>query len=272
DADEEQIRHLGSIQERRFRGRLGGLCIALDADRPRLQRGIVSPKGRRQVVQEEANRFARINFRVVLPMEDRVGQYLLAAHEVIAPQLPLFAPARLLGSETDDVSHNVPVFGWGGRRRRWMYEACGAGAIIESGIGTASHSRSRYGRAPHRHRPERSARTHRPAAGHAGTAQAPRGPGRAASACAGSPCLDVAAGLAAADEGRQAALVREWGTALARFTHLRVEYWDERLTTVEAERVLRSASSTRLQRRRAVDKMAAAILLQSFLEARPPRL
>ena len=78
--------------------------------------------------------------------------------------------------------------------------------------------------------------------------------------------------LMSGDEGRQAALVREWGTALARFTHLRVEYWDERLTTVEAERVLRSASSTRLQRRRAVDKMAAAILLQSFLEARPPRL
>ncbi|MGH9394101.1 MAG: Holliday junction resolvase RuvX [Terriglobales bacterium] len=73
--------------------------------------------------------------------------------------------------------------------------------------------------------------------------------------------------LMSGEEGRQAGIVRAWGDALHRHTHLPVEYWDERLTTVEAERVLRSASSSRAQTRRAVDRLAAVILLQSYLDA-----
>ncbi|HXR97590.1 MAG TPA: Holliday junction resolvase RuvX [Terriglobales bacterium] len=69
------------------------------------------------------------------------------------------------------------------------------------------------------------------------------------------------------EEGRAAREVRQWGTLLERSTKVPVAYWDERLTTVEAERVLRSASSTLLQRRRAVDKMSAVILLQSYLDS-----
>lgn len=70
------------------------------------------------------------------------------------------------------------------------------------------------------------------------------------------------------DEGRQAEHVRRWGTALEHYTRIPVEYWDERLTTVEATRVLRLANSSLAQRRRAVDKLSAVILLQSYLDAR----
>ena len=71
------------------------------------------------------------------------------------------------------------------------------------------------------------------------------------------------------DEGRQAVHVRRWGESLARHTRRRVEYWDERLTTVEAGRVLRSAEATLAQRRRAIDRLSAVILLQSYLDAHP---
>ena len=46
-----------------------------------------------------------------------------------------------------------------------------------------------------------------------------------------------------------------------------VELWDERLTTVEAERALRAGGLTRARRRARVDALAARILLQSFLDA-----
>lgn len=70
------------------------------------------------------------------------------------------------------------------------------------------------------------------------------------------------------EEGAQAAKVRAFGARLARRTGLPVAYWDERLTTVEAERVLRQGGlSRREQRRPAVDRLAAVILLQSFLES-----
>jgi putative Holliday junction resolvase len=49
-----------------------------------------------------------------------------------------------------------------------------------------------------------------------------------------------------------------------------VELWDERLTTREAERALISANVRRAKRRQVVDSMAAALLLQSYLDAHAP--
>ena len=46
-----------------------------------------------------------------------------------------------------------------------------------------------------------------------------------------------------------------------------VELWDERLTTVEADRVLRAADLSRAKRQKAVDRLAATLLLQSYLDA-----
>lgn len=68
-------------------------------------------------------------------------------------------------------------------------------------------------------------------------------------------------------EGRQAEKVRQWGRELERHTRLPVAYWDERLTTVEANRVLQSAHAGRAATRQAIDRLAAVILLQSFLDA-----
>ena len=75
------------------------------------------------------------------------------------------------------------------------------------------------------------------------------------------------------EEGPQAEHARAFGSQLARRTGLPVAYWDERLTTVEAERVLREGGlHTRQQRRPVVDRLAAVILLQSFLEAGAPAI
>lgn len=68
-------------------------------------------------------------------------------------------------------------------------------------------------------------------------------------------------------EGAQAQKVRTFGALLAARSGLPVEYWDERLTTVAAQRVLREAELSLAKRRRAVDRLAAVVLLQSYLEA-----
>ena len=47
---------------------------------------------------------------------------------------------------------------------------------------------------------------------------------------------------------------------------IKVNLQDERLTTVEAERILISNNTTRKNRKKVIDSMAATIILQSFLE------
>ncbi|WP_276356372.1 Holliday junction resolvase RuvX [Cohnella caldifontis] len=47
-----------------------------------------------------------------------------------------------------------------------------------------------------------------------------------------------------------------------------VDLWDERLTTVAATRALLEADVSRRKRKQVVDKMAAALLLQNYLDAR----
>jgi putative Holliday junction resolvase len=68
-----------------------------------------------------------------------------------------------------------------------------------------------------------------------------------------------------------AAAAQEFGTQLAHATGRPVEYWDERLTTVAAERYLVAQGKRRRQRRAEVDRMAAALLLQSYLDYRGRR-
>jgi putative holliday junction resolvase len=50
---------------------------------------------------------------------------------------------------------------------------------------------------------------------------------------------------------------------------LDVQLWDERLSSVEAERVLLDAGRSREQRRDERDRIAAAIILQGWLDSRP---
>jgi len=46
-----------------------------------------------------------------------------------------------------------------------------------------------------------------------------------------------------------------------------VHFWDERLSTVEAEREMRASGARRNKRREMIDAVAAAIILQSYLDA-----
>ena len=68
-------------------------------------------------------------------------------------------------------------------------------------------------------------------------------------------------------EGRQSGWVREFAEALEKRTGLPLQLWDERLTTVEASRVLRSSGISIEKRAAAVDRLSAVILLQSYLDS-----
>jgi putative Holliday junction resolvase len=69
------------------------------------------------------------------------------------------------------------------------------------------------------------------------------------------------------DEGPRAALAREFGVALEAAVPVPIEFQDERLSTVEAERALREAGVTGRDRRRVVDRSAATVILQAWLDA-----
>ena len=58
--------------------------------------------------------------------------------------------------------------------------------------------------------------------------------------------------------------------ALTQALAVPVETHDERLTTVSAHRAMRALGVKRDARRRAVDKMAAAVMLQAWLDGRRP--
>jgi putative Holliday junction resolvase len=71
-------------------------------------------------------------------------------------------------------------------------------------------------------------------------------------------------------EGRQVEYAREFGERLQAATGLPVEFWDERLTTVAAQRVLRESGISIEKRAQAVDRLSAVILLESYLDSRNP--
>ncbi len=71
-------------------------------------------------------------------------------------------------------------------------------------------------------------------------------------------------------EGKKAAEARAFGQWFEEVTGLPVLFWDERFTTVEAEGFLWAAGLTHKRRKERRDRVAAQILLQSYLEAGCP--
>lgn len=69
------------------------------------------------------------------------------------------------------------------------------------------------------------------------------------------------------DIGERAELSIEFGKMLMRRTGLEVVMWDERLTTVEAERTLIESKVRREDRKKYVDKIAAVFILQGYLDS-----
>lgn len=69
--------------------------------------------------------------------------------------------------------------------------------------------------------------------------------------------------------GPAAAKVEEFITQLREVIGVPIKTWDERLTSAQANRYLIEGNVRREKRKEKVDQMAAAILLQSFLDSRP---
>lgn len=67
-------------------------------------------------------------------------------------------------------------------------------------------------------------------------------------------------------EGPRAQATRAFARNLAMKTDLPMTLWDERLSTAAVTRTLLEADSSRAKRAEAVDKMAAAFILQGFLD------
>ena len=72
-------------------------------------------------------------------------------------------------------------------------------------------------------------------------------------------------------EGPQAQLVRRFGTTLSEATGLPVHYWDERLSSFEADELLQGTELTHAKKKRRRDRIAAQVILQGFLDARSAR-
>jgi len=70
------------------------------------------------------------------------------------------------------------------------------------------------------------------------------------------------------DEGIQSGKVQAFAEELRRKFKLPVHLFDERLTSVEANRVLRETEMSIRRRAEVVDQLAAVLILQSFLEFR----
>ncbi|HZH16394.1 MAG TPA: Holliday junction resolvase RuvX [Archangium sp.] len=71
-------------------------------------------------------------------------------------------------------------------------------------------------------------------------------------------------------EGPRAEATRRFVEALTEVLGLPVELWDERLSTVAAQRTLLEADVSRAKRREVIDQMAAQFILQGWLDARRP--
>jgi putative Holliday junction resolvase len=69
-------------------------------------------------------------------------------------------------------------------------------------------------------------------------------------------------------EGEQAGKVRMFKAKLEEHLDIPVHLWDERLTTWEAEGILKEAGVRPEKRKKVVDKVAASLILKSYLEAR----
>lgn len=67
--------------------------------------------------------------------------------------------------------------------------------------------------------------------------------------------------------GPAARRARRFASALGRELALPIALWDERLTTVEAERALLASDRSRQRRKEVRDAVAASLILQSYLDA-----
>lgn len=68
--------------------------------------------------------------------------------------------------------------------------------------------------------------------------------------------------------GPKAIEIQEFGDSLHKASLLPIIYYDERLSTVSAEKLLIKADVSRQKRKKVIDKIAAANILQTYLDGR----
>jgi len=66
--------------------------------------------------------------------------------------------------------------------------------------------------------------------------------------------------------------IKLFGTRLAQVTNLPVEYWDETLSTVTARKLRIASGSSTKEKKQHIDQNAAAVILQSYLDAQRPQM
>jgi len=65
--------------------------------------------------------------------------------------------------------------------------------------------------------------------------------------------------------GKQAEMVFQWIKTLREKIHFPVVTWDERFSTIEASKVLLEADLSRKKRKKVIDKLAAVLILQGYI-------
>lgn len=71
--------------------------------------------------------------------------------------------------------------------------------------------------------------------------------------------------------GERVEKTEQFKKRLEKELRLDVKLWDERLSTVGAERSLLEADLSRAKRKQVIDKMAAVFILQGYLDSRPKK-
>lgn len=69
-------------------------------------------------------------------------------------------------------------------------------------------------------------------------------------------------------EGPRCEATAEFARELEKYVSCPLDLFDERLTTAAAERILLEADMSRAKRKKVIDKMAAAVFLQGYLDAK----
>jgi len=72
-------------------------------------------------------------------------------------------------------------------------------------------------------------------------------------------------------KGKRAEAVEKFVSVIKERFQIEVELWDERYSTVEAERIMRDSGEKPSREKGKVDKIAAAVILQSYLDSKVKR-
>ena len=72
-------------------------------------------------------------------------------------------------------------------------------------------------------------------------------------------------------EGPRAQVSRAFAERASASLGIPFDLWDERLSTAEVQRLLIAADVSRKKRKQVVDKLAAQVILQGYLDSRPAR-